>query len=149
MEAHVAIRPVTAAPLHALLYQSTATRACSAADLERIGATARRNNAARDVTGLLLYGEISMLPGMPGQFLQWLEGPEADVEATYDRICRDTRHSDVRLTARGPSSSVAGVDGRLFPTWDMSVRRLADLPATLFGFLELARTLPPVLNGSS
>ena len=131
---------MTAAPTHALLYQSTAARACSPSDLDQIGAAAQRNNAARGVTGLLLYGEIQRLPGVPGQFVQWLEGSEADVEATFDRIRRDCRHTNIEVLARGPAADVAGANQRLFPAWAMSVRRLAELPATLFGFLEHART---------
>lgn len=135
---------MTDAPLHALLYQSTATRACTPSDLERIGATARANNAAHGVTGLLLYGEIQKLPGVPGQFVQWLEGSEADVAATFERIRRDRRHTDVRLLARGPASDLIETNRRLFPAWAMSVRRLAELPATLYGFLEHVRSADAV-----
>ena len=134
--------PVTDAPLHALLYRSMAMRACSAADLDRITSAAATRNEANDVTGLLLYGNMELLPTLPGQFVQWLEGSEDAVAETFARIRRDRRHTDVQLLARGPMRTLTRSNARVFPVWSMAVRRLAGLPATLEGFLEHAYTLP-------
>ena len=52
--------------------------------LDSVLTTSRRNNAAAEVTGLLLVGGR--------RFLQALEGPTEVVEATYARIKADPRH---------------------------------------------------------
>ncbi len=125
--------------LHVLLYQSRAVRGFDAAALRDILETAVARNAGEDVTGLLVYGEMSMLPGIPGLFVQWLEGPEAAVRRLFASIARDPRHTEIELLADGPSRAVSGADVRLFPAWAMAVKRLADVPATLSGFLTYAR----------
>ena len=57
------------APLHALVYQSQATRPLDANDLDRLLLDARVANELADVTGALLHG---------GQrFVQYLEGTRA------------------------------------------------------------------------
>ena len=127
------------APTYALLYQSRATRGLDASDLRAILETAVVRNEALGITGLLVYGEMAKLPGVPGLFLQWLEGPEAAVRALYDRIAGDPRHVDVVTVAEGPAEVFTGNEGRLFPAWAMAVKRLSDVPATLHGFLEYAR----------
>lgn len=94
--------------MHQLVYISTATKV---ADLEvdHILAQSRRNNRRDQITGLLLYN---------GQrFLQVLEGPEALVEITYERIRTDLRHrAPVLLSAKT-------VDERQFGQWDMASER--------------------------
>jgi hypothetical protein len=66
---------------------------------------ARHHNALNDVTGSLICRD--------DLYLQLLEGPEAAVTATYDRIRADQRHVDVQLL-----SSLACAE-RLFPDWRM------------------------------
>lgn len=66
---------------------------------------ARRNNARNNLTGALVV--------RADLYLQLLEGPEAAVTATFDKIRQDNRHLAVRLLAR---QSVAE---RLFPDWTM------------------------------
>ena len=134
------LAPLPSAPIHVLLYQSSAVRGMTAADLHAIRAASHAWNAACGVTGLLVYGEIARLPGLPGQFVQWLEGPEAEVRTLFRRIARDRRHTDLTMLADGPAARVAGADARLFPAWTRAVKRLADVPATLDGFLEYARS---------
>lgn len=66
---------------------------------------ARRCNARDGITGaLIVRGDI---------YLQLLEGPRDVVEAAYQRIRRDDRHTDVRGVQRRK------VDSRLFPEWAM------------------------------
>ena len=66
----------------------------------------RRNNRANRITGALLY--------TGGQFAQVLEGPAAAVEATFERIQLDDRHSAVNLVEYGP------VETRSFGEWCMA-----------------------------
>ena len=66
---------------------------------------ARRCNLRDDVSGALIC--------RADLFLQLLEGPEAKVEAAYQRIARDNRHLDLqRLFARP-------IEARMFATWAM------------------------------
>ncbi|HEX8297864.1 MAG TPA: BLUF domain-containing protein [Rubricoccaceae bacterium] len=126
-------------PVYALLYQSDARFAQTRGDLDRILSASVPRNASDGVTGLLMYGELTRLPDVPGQFVQWLEGPEDAVRAAYARIRIDNRHADVQVLAEGPAATLTGTDERLFPQWSMELMRLADLPGTLYGFLNASR----------
>lgn len=89
-----------------LVYISSAPAPVTGPMLAEILHASRRNNVARNVTGLLVAG--------PRRFLQALEGPEAAVLETYQRIKSDPRHHAlVMLTSRG-------VDTRAFGTWSMA-----------------------------
>lgn len=76
------------------------------AAIPQILSTSQRNNSQAAVTGALLFNA--------GCFGQVLEGPRRAVEATFERIQRDGRHSDVSLLAFEP------VGQRAFPNWSMS-----------------------------
>ena len=67
-----------------LLYISTARERPTPSMLADILSASRRNNAAVDVSGLLIVGGR--------RFLQALEGPRHAVLATYGRIQHDPRH---------------------------------------------------------
>ena len=69
-------------------------------------AVSKRNNARVGVTGALLFNA--------GSFAQVLEGPRAAVEATFERIQRDPRHSDVSVIQCEP------VAERGFSNWSMA-----------------------------
>ncbi len=91
-----------------LSYISTARKALSPEELETVLQASRRNNAKAGVTGLLVVGGR--------RFLQVLEGPEAEVTATYERIKADPRHfALVQLSRRV-------VEGRGFGDWAMGYR---------------------------
>ncbi len=134
--------------MHALLYRSLAQTGLLADDLNAVIATAQDRNRQLDVTGLLLHGRLETLPSAPGEFVQWIEGPETNVEALFADIETDPRHHDVEILARGPIETLTDrahtsvhVDlegGRLFQGWSMGLVRLAELPATLDGFLRFA-----------
>jgi hypothetical protein len=74
--------------------------------VEQILQSARRNNAAHGVTGALLFSE--------GCFAQVLEGPREQVEAIFETIQCDPRHSDVTVMHLHP------VDERSFASWSMA-----------------------------
>ena len=130
--------------MYALLYRSRARPGLLASDLNEVIATAETRNRELDVTGLLLYGQLPAVPGAPGEFVQWIEGPEEAVETLYHEIASDDRHFDIEVLARGPIAELTGntnipTVGRLFPSWSMGLVRLSELPATQSGFLEFAR----------
>lgn len=76
------------------------------AEVRKILVSSRNNNAARGVTGALLFS--------PSVFAQVLEGPLEEVENTFERIQRDMRHEDVAVLESGYVSE------REFPAWSMA-----------------------------
>lgn len=66
---------------------------------------ARRGNTLNDVTGALIVRD--------DLYLQLLEGPPEMVEAAYERINRDDRHTNMRRIVR------RRVEERMFPNWSM------------------------------
>ena len=88
-----------------LVYVSEAVGPVSKADLAGLLAVAQRNNAARGLSGLLLFGG--------GHFMQVLEGTAEAVAERYDVIAADPRHRRVnRMLAEVTSA-------RLFDRWTM------------------------------
>ncbi|RSK45323.1 BLUF domain-containing protein [Hymenobacter rigui] len=102
------------APLHHLIYQSTAAVALSGADLGRMLSQSQARNAAADVTGMLLYDG--------NRFLQVLEGPAEAVLATFARIRTDCRHTEVQVLANGPIAQ------RQFGQWAMGLVNYVSCP---------------------
>lgn len=75
-------------------------------EVERILASARQNNIPLGITGALLFSTDC--------FAQTLEGPMAEVEALFERILMDNRHSEpVVLQA-------TSVEKREFGDWSMA-----------------------------
>lgn len=91
-----------------LVYISTAREAVPAAELQRILATSRRNNARDRISGLLFFD------GM--RFLQALEGEPEKVVAAYERIRADKRHMGLVVLSRRE------VETREFGDWSMESR---------------------------
>lgn len=77
-----------------------------APDPDAIAVAAAQRNAASGITGSLLFVDDS--------FVQILEGPSDAVEETFERICRDFRHTEVQLV------DLVNVPERLFPEWGMA-----------------------------
>ncbi|SHJ85749.1 Sensors of blue-light using FAD [Hymenobacter daecheongensis DSM 21074] len=143
--------------LHKIIYRSAAVRPFSPEQLRELLHAARRYNHAARISGLLLYAE--------GHFLQVLEGEPAAVQALYQRILADPRHTHVTTTFDGP------VPQRAFPDWSMGfagdggaattyivgyvdagrlnflLPRAAGMPAALLAQIQqfLGQQLPPVL----
>jgi hypothetical protein len=75
-------------------------------DIEQILAAARRNNARNGVTGALMFNA--------GRFAQVLEGAHDSIQATFERIQCDPRHSQVAVLAFEPAAQ------RSFGSWSMA-----------------------------
>jgi hypothetical protein len=93
------------------LYISTAP-SLSREDVQAILATSRRNNGARNVTGLLLYNGRN--------FLQLLEGEESELVSLMVRISHDPRHTGISMIDRRT------VPTRVCPDWAMQRIQIAD-----------------------
>lgn len=106
-----------------LIYVSIMTETCDTEALEQILKVSRRNNAEKDVTGILCYD--------PAMFLQCLEGPRNVVNELYTSIARDTRHKNVTLL------EYAEVSERLFGNWSMAFVSMHTVdPATVTRFSQ-------------
>jgi hypothetical protein len=88
-----------------------------------------RLNGDAGVTGLLLVHQR--------HFMQVLEGPAEAVTATYERILKDERHTDVRLLGVNRS------ERRAFPDWAMSVRRVNARDGSVLHAPEVAGAIDP------
>jgi hypothetical protein len=108
-----------------LIYSSAAVKAGGEVELSRLLLTARRNNVALGVTGMLLYHE--------GSFLQILEGDEKNVEMLFERISMDPRHCRVMLLLR------RDIDAQHFQDWSMGFIDIKGLAARLPGYSDFLR----------
>ena len=116
--------------MHRLLYISTARNILPPADLDALLRTSRRNNAAAGITGLLIVGGR--------RFLQALEGPEAAVATTFERIHRDPRHFAVVQLASQPIAQ------RSFAQWSMGYRQGGALDTSATAAADAAALIAPI-----
>ena len=98
-----------AEPTFQLLYISAANHDFTEEELEALLIKARSNNEKVNVSGMLLYHE--------GSFIQALEGPKEQVEKIYQKISKDTRHTETRILFKGDSRQ------RDFHGWSMGFYR--------------------------
>lgn len=112
--------------MHRLVYTSRATRKDIIGNrrkLEALAGHAAERNVEEQITGaLMLVGD---------RFVQVLEGKFAFLEQTFERICCDFRHTDLRLIDMQPA------DERLFADWSMACLAADDkAPADFVAALE-------------
>jgi len=88
-----------------LIYFSKSTSICLPGDIPDILSVSRDQNLEAAVTGVLIY--------MDGVFMQVLEGEEAEVYATMNRIKTDPRHNEIYIF------SDEEIDTRVFGEWTM------------------------------
>jgi hypothetical protein len=93
------------------IYSSRATPGFDEACLPQLLEGARRANAARGISGMLLYVE--------GNFFQVLEGERAQVDPLYERIRFDRRHARVTQIIHEPIAE------RDFADWTMGYASLS------------------------
>ena len=93
------------------IYASRATPAFAERDLPGLLEAARAANASRGISGMLLYVERN--------FFQVLEGEPEPVDAVFERICRDERHTRVTRVIHEP------IGARDFAEWTMGYASLS------------------------
>jgi Sensors of blue-light using FAD len=106
--------------LASLAYVSSASGLLPEADLEELLRNARAQNLRAQITGVLLYHD--------GSFFQYLEGPETELDAAYERIVASRQHHGVIRLFHRPT------DTRHFDDWQMG---FAHAPKSLM--LQLAQ----------
>lgn len=94
-----------------VIYVSAARPDVGAPEIASILDSATRNNAARGITGMLLFAG--------GSFMQVLEGEEPAVLETLSRIARDRRHTALIELEH------SAIAERSFVRWHMGFRSLA------------------------
>lgn len=114
-----------------IAYVSRAVAAMAPAELQDLVTRAAAANGRNGLTGALLYHD--------GQFMQFLEGPEAVVRSLFDRIRRDPRHTDVYLVAEYK------VTARAFPDWALAVAEMDNLPDDMRRLCQSLWGLSPIL----
>lgn len=101
----------------------------ASADLKKILMNARIRNREIGVTGILVYHA--------GVFLQALEGEEADVRTTFDRIEKDVRHGNICILGRNTTLGKR----RKFGDWSMGFADATGAAQVLKGFIEVKNAL--------
>lgn len=110
--------------LYYLIYLSSATELYTESDLSGILTTSRKNNTDKDITGLLLYHD--------GSILQILEGDKEVVLSVYDKIEKDERHHNIMKMVSGTTEE------RNFPDWSMGFKTVSDAEwKDLSGYFKL------------
>ncbi|MCF8007873.1 MAG: BLUF domain-containing protein [Methylovulum sp.] len=118
--------------LHCMVYVSLATQEMSDDHLKALLKQAREKNEQLGITGMLLYRD--------GFFMQALEGELANIEALFDIISKDTRHSGVLIVYK------KFIPQRGFPDWSMGFNKIADSSAetiTIKGFTDFLTNPTP------
>jgi hypothetical protein len=120
-----------------LLYASRAVDQVSQEELLKILSQSKANNSGSGITGVLCSsGPI---------FLQCLEGGRMQVNALYNQITADPRHSDVVIL------SYEEISERRFANWSMGLVNLDQVNASLLLKYSESATLDPhgVSGGAS
>lgn len=110
--------------LQQLIYMSASTQEVSADALEQILEVSRRNNIAKQITGLLVVKGTT--------FLQVLEGESEVIKPLFQKLRQDQRHRQISIV------SWETIDQRNFPQWSMGFKNLADIP-THSDLLDLSK----------
>lgn len=106
-----------------LVYVSRAVAAFTPSDLRELLEKARTNNTRIQVTGLLLYHNLS--------FFQILEGAQEHVLPLFTQIGKDKRHDNVLLLSKKT------VEERNFGEWCMGFIDINTTAGKLPGFVKI------------
>ncbi len=117
--------------LHQIIYTSAARPSATLEDFKAIAQQASVKNKSIGVTGIMLFTD--------GVIFQVLEGEQAVVEALYERIARDKRHSGIlrMISRRAPR--------REFAQWSMGFSEMSIEHVTDLAFLLTKTTLEQAL----
>ena len=94
-----------ASELDSLVYVSSAVRLLSLGEIGHLLTRARERNQEYGITGVLLY--------IGGNFMQYLEGPKANLDVIYEIIREDEKHTGIILVSR------EAIQERQFGDWSM------------------------------
>lgn len=112
--------------LETFVYCSRAAESVDAAEVSRLVAFSQNRNAARGITGVLVFGS--------GVFFQWIEGPPEAVKALIANLHSDSRHHDIVTLDQSIETRE-----RLYPHWEMEQVDVGDIRSVLLEALEGAQ----------
>ena len=115
----------TALPLYNFVYCSRAADGVDEAEVRRIVESAQRNNLARGITGILVFGS--------GVFFQWIEGPATEIRKLIASLHGDPRHYDIVSLSQSEEERE-----RLYPNWELEKVEAEDIRIVLQDALECA-----------
>ena len=119
-----------------LLYASRAVDKISQEELLKILSQSKANNPLIGITGVLCSSGLI--------FLQCLEGGRMEVNALYNLIAADPRHSDVVIL------SYEEISERNFANWSMGLVNLEQVnPSLLLKYSETATLDPYGVSGTA
>ena len=111
--------------LYHFVYCSRAADGVDDAEVGRIVESAQRNNLARGITGILVFGS--------GVFFQWIEGPAIQIQKLIASLHGDPRHYDIVSLDQSEEERE-----RLYPNWEMEKVEADDIRTVLHDALESA-----------
>lgn len=105
-------------------YMSNQANVLSEKDIEKLLFQVREKNKRLAITGLLLL--------IQGKFIQYIEGPQEEIEKVYVKIKQDPRHNDLLLLDKG------NLKERQFNDWSMAYKKIQDAEIEkLIGYKDL------------
>ena len=111
--------------LYHFVYCSRAADGVDDAEVGRIVETAQRDNLARGITGILVFGS--------GVFFQRIEGPVSHIQKLIASLHGDSRHHDIVSLSQSEEERE-----RLYPNWEMEKVEAEDIRTVLQDVLESA-----------
>lgn len=119
-----------------ILYASTATDKFKPEDIDNILSVARKNNAKKEITGMLCFSR--------NYFLQSLESSRSCVNEIYHKILNDNRHTNIVLL------EYKEISEREFSDWSMAYMPESSLTAPInLKFSESSQFNPYKMSGAS
>jgi len=115
-----------------IVYSSESATPMQSDELEEILQHARGSNAAKGITGALIY--------VDGIFLQVLEGETGTVQELMARISKDVRHETVTVLKQGEISSA------IFSDWKMAYVSATPQQVAEWAGLSGAIAIPEILT---
>ncbi|WP_051941898.1 BLUF domain-containing protein [Maribacter forsetii] len=113
--------------MYTLTYESVATNALKASEMEELLEKARTNNIRDNITGCLIYYK--------GRFVQLLEGDKKKIEVLYEKLMTDPRHKNVTLFSDDE------ITKRTFPNWGMAYYPIDEDHTNKYEFEQFKRNL--------
>lgn len=105
-------------------YMSLQSRLMTRDEMDNMLFQIREKNKRLAITGLLLL--------IQGKFVQYIEGPEEEIDRVYEKIKIDPRHNELLLLDDGD------INERQFKDWSMAFKRIDDKDVeSLVGFKDL------------
>jgi len=121
-----------------IVYVSFSSEELSEAELQSLLKEVRSKNEQQQVTGLLLHND--------GSFIQVIEGRQQTIQELFERIKKDSRHTNVVKLLEEP------IKKRAFPDWSMGFRKISpEQSSAIPGFSNFMHEDNPVktIQGST